>query len=258
MRVARLKVALVAAAVLASAARAAPPGKSADPVLDMLVVSLDMEKKRSADDVEDFERILDRLRRADGDVTRVVERLTRLVREGAVDRTAVEAAEQELAQAEAAVLVERERRRLVATRLVERARNMASLREEITRRREALRVPQDALTGRWDIFINPGSRRGVCRFALEGTIVSGEYTLDGGFHGSVRGTLVGDRVTVQRIDAEQGFDATFYGRLIPGPTPQQRRISGTWEATMLAPATGPTAGTWSATPSKEPEESEKP
>jgi hypothetical protein len=54
---------------------------------------------------------------------------------------------------------------------------------------------------------------------------------------------VGDRVSIQRIDAERGFDATFYGRV----QSQQKRITGTWEATAIAPAVGPVAGTWSAT-----------
>lgn len=130
---------------------------------------------------------------------------------------------------------------------------------------QAVRIPTDPLTGRWEVFINPGSRRGIYRLVLDGTLVSGDYVLDGGFRGSLRGTFIGDRMNLKRNDAERGFDATFYGRLTPGPTPAQKRILGTWAATTIAPATGPTiapatgptVGTWSALPSKEPEESEK-
>ena len=50
-------------------------------------------------------------------------------------------------------------------------------------------------------------------------------------------------MSIQRIDAERGFDATFYGRV----QPLSKRITGTWEATAIAPAVGPVAGTWSAT-----------
>jgi hypothetical protein len=257
MRLARLTAALVASVLLAPPLPAAPPSRSTDPVLEMLLVMLDLEKKRAAEDIEEFDRIAGRVSRAENDVARAVERLSRLVRDGGGDRAAIETAEDEIAHAEAAVIAERERRRLLAARLVERARNAVSLREEIAKRREAVRIPSDPLTGRWDVFINPGSRRGIYRLVLDGTLVSGDYVLDGGFRGSLRGTLIGDRVNLQRIDAERGFDATFYGRLAPGPTPAQKRITGTWEATMIAPATGPTAGTWSALPSKEPDESEK-
>ena len=86
--------------------------------------------------------------------------------------------------------------------------------------------------------------------ALDGTIVSGDYVLDGGFRGSVRGTFVGDRLSIDRIDSERGFDAKFYGRVTSGAA---RRIGGTWEATLIAPATGPTAGSWSAQPAREDE-----
>ena len=99
------------------------------------------------------------------------------------------------------------------------------------------------MTGRWQVVIDPGGRRGVYRLTLDGTLLSGDYVLDGDFRGSLRGTFVGDRVSIQRIDSERGFDATFYGRVQPAA----RRITGTWEETVLAPATGPVAGTWSAT-----------
>ena len=43
--------------------------------------------------------------------------------------------------------------------------------------------------------------------------------------------------------SERGYDATFYGRV----QPLAKRITGTWEATAIAPTIGPVAGTWSAT-----------
>ncbi len=74
--------------------------------------------------------------------------------------------------------------------------------------------------------------------------------LDGGFRGSVRGTFVGDKLSLDRIDAERGFDAKFYGRVTAGAA---RRIGGTWEGTVIAPAPGPSGGTWSAQPAREDE-----
>src|SRR5262249_46040284 len=110
----------------------------------------------------------------------------------------------------------------------------------IARRRSGQRGPADPLTGRWGVTINPGPRRGVYRLSLDGTLVSGDYTLDGGFRGSLRGTYVSDKVTLQPIDAERGLDATFYGLL----DARNKRISGTWQGTLIAPVTGPTSGEW--------------
>jgi hypothetical protein len=172
------------------------------------------------------------------------------VRDGSAERATLESVSDAIDEARARVQVQQNRRRVLSESLAERGRRTASLRDEIAKRREGLRGPSDPLTGRWDITVNPGNRRGTMRLVLDGTLVSGDYVLDGGFRGSVRGTFVGDRLSLDRIDSERGFDAKFYGRVTGGAT---RRIGGTWEATVIAPATGPTAGTWSAQSAREEE-----
>jgi hypothetical protein len=73
--------------------------------------------------------------------------------------------------------------------------------------------------------------------------VTGLYQLSGGWKGSMRGTLIGDRVHLERIDAQQGFVAVYNGRLVTRGG--EKRIEGVWEATGLA--TGqPAAGSWVA------------
>jgi len=123
----------------------------------------------------------------------------------------------------------------------------------ILKRGVAGRSADDPLSGRWDVTINPGPRHAVFRLVLDGTLVWGEYTMEGGFRGSFRGTLVGDRLFIERIDSERGNDARFWGRLVPS----QKRITGTWEATAMAPAVGPVAGSWVAVPAKDPEDGEE-
>ena len=236
------------AALALSAAPA--PSRTGDPVLDTLLVELDIEKKRAAEDADEFERTSERLARAEADLASAFGRLARLVREGTGDRAALEHAADAVDEARARSAVQADRRRALAESLAEHGRRAASLREEILKRREGLRTPSDAVSGRWDVSINPGGRRATMRLSLDGTIVSGDYVLDGGFRGSLRGTLVGDRLTLERIDSERGFDAKFYGRVTSGAA---RRIAGTWEATAIAPATGPSAGTWSALPAREEE-----
>lgn len=209
-----------------------------------------MEKKRAAEDADEFDKASERLALAEADVTAAVERLARLVRDGSPERAALDGAADAVDEARARALVQEERRRALGESLAEHGRRVAALREEIAKRHDRLRVPSDPVTGRWDVTINPDNRRGTLRLALDGTLVSGDYVLDGGFRGSVRGTFVGDRLALERIDSERGFDAKFYGRVTSGAA---RRIGGTWEATVIAPATGPTAGTWSAQPAREDE-----
>jgi hypothetical protein len=248
-----------AAASIALALVVALPAETAGPprpdsVAELLSLSLDMERRGALESLEDFERITARVSRAEGDLSAAVQRLGRLGREMTADRQAVRNAEDAVAEAEARVRAEEERRRAVAARISEHVRKISVLRGEILKRRETSRSPEDPLSGRWDVQINPGPVRGTYQLVLDGTLVWGDYSLEGGFRGSFRGTLVGDRLSLERIDSERGFDARFWGRL----NAAQKRITGTWEGTALAPAVGPVAGSWMATPAKEPEEGDKP
>lgn len=215
-----------------------------------LTVALDMERRARIADLEELDRVSAQIVRAQDAAASRRSRLLQLAREPETDVDALLDAEDSLVEAEALLRAAEDRRRSAASRLVERARRIAFLLDEISRRRAGVRAPGDPVTGRWGVQINPGSRKGTMRLILDGTIVSGEYELDGGFRGSVRGTFVSDKLTLQRIDAERGYDANFYGKLIPA----QRRLAGTWESTTIAPLDGPAGGTWVAT--REPDRDE--
>ena len=230
---------------LLSSSRSSSAATVRDPVVESLLISLDIERRRVAEDAEEFERATARLSRAEGNLSAAVSQFVRLVRDGSPDRNALDNAEESVSDADGRVRSEQARRAMLASRLADHGRRIAALREEIARRRITGGVT-DPLTGRWDVVINPGARRGVYRLVLDGTIVSGDYTLDGGFRGSLRGTLVGDTVSLQRIDSERGFDANFYGRLTLNP----RRLVGTWEATAIAPSPQG-AGTWVGNPGRD-------
>jgi len=137
-----------------------------------------------------------------------------------------------------------EKRRLLADRIVERRRSIVALEAEV----QTKKAP-DSVTGRWAVTLDPGSQRGVFRMNLDGTIVSGEYTLDGGYTGSLRGTLVNDRLRLERVDSRLGFSAVFYGRVAR----DAGSIAGTWEATTFGEG-GSGAGVWKAVREEEREE----
>ncbi len=137
-----------------------------------------------------------------------------------------------------------ERRRTLADRIVERRRTIAALEADLSGKRTA-----DALTGRWSVLQEPGEQKGVFRMSLDGTIVSGEYTLEGGYSGSLRGTLVNDRLRLERVDSKLGFSTIYYGRVAR----EGASIAGTWEATSFGGG-APGAGRWRAIRDDEKEE----
>ena len=221
------------------AAHAARP----DPSLESLLVALDLERKARIFDMMEVDRLTSAASRSDVVAAAARQRLLDGLRGGEAEITDLRDDEERVVEAEARARASQENRRAAVSRLFDRAQRISLLQEEIAKRRSTSRRPADPVTGRWQTVIDPGGRRGVCRLVLEGTLISGDYVLDGGFRGSLRGTFIGDRVSIQRVDSERGFDATFYGRV----QPLAKRITGSWEATAIAPTVGPVAGTWSAT-----------
>lgn len=99
------------------------------------------------------------------------------------------------------------------------------------------------LTGSWRLVVEPG-QEGVAYLQQQGTLVTGTYSLSGGFSGSFRGTFVARKIRLERIDSQFGFAAIFYGRLVGRD--EDARIQGNWEATQLASGL-PSLGNWTAT-----------
>lgn len=99
------------------------------------------------------------------------------------------------------------------------------------------------LTGAWRLIVEPG-QDGIAYLQQLGTLVTGTYSLSGGFSGSFRGTFVAGKVRLERIDSQFGFAAIFYGRLVGRD--ENARIQGNWEATQLASGL-PSMGSWTAT-----------
>ncbi len=120
---------------------------------------------------------------------------------------------------------------------------MAVTQAELRRLTGGTGPSRDLISGAWQLVMEPGGHNGLMTLTLDGTLIQGTYDLDGGWTGSMRGTLVGGRVRMERIDSQMGFVAIFYGALrVEG---DDVRLEGKWEATQLA-AGMPSAGGWVA------------
>jgi hypothetical protein len=129
-----------------------------------------------------------------------------------------------------------DRRRILAERVIERRRSIALLEADLLTKKAP-----DGLTGKWSVLLEPGEQKGVFRIRLDGTIVAGEYMLEGGDTGSLRGTLVNGRLRVERVDSKKGFSTVYFGSLAR----DGQSIAGTWESTTFGTG-GPGSGRWRA------------
>jgi hypothetical protein len=138
-----------------------------------------------------------------------------------------------------AVLLETQQKR---SSMLENRTMIASIELEVQRLGAEMGGPEAPLAGAWRFSVEP-DQEGVAYLQQQGTLVTGTYSLSGGFSGSFRGTFVAGKVRLERIDSQFGFAAIYYGRLVGRG--QNVRLQGNWEATQLASGL-PSRGTWTA------------
>ncbi len=90
--------------------------------------------------------------------------------------------------------------------------------------RKTLPADNEALTGVWDVTYLPSGDKGAFTLRQSGTLLAGEYTLDGGWKGSLQGTIVDGKVLLHRIDSKLGRSSDLEGRI----SQDGRTLRGTW------------------------------
>ncbi len=127
--------------------------------------------------------------------------------------------------------------------MLENRTMLAALTTEVDKLSTEVGAGEAPLTGTWRLVVDP-DQDGMAYFEQQGALVTGTYSLSGGFSGSFRGTLVAGKVRFERIDSQIGFAAIMYGRLVGQG--RNLRLQGNWEATQLASGL-PSKGGWTAT-----------
>ncbi len=103
--------------------------------------------------------------------------------------------------------------RALLERIRDRLRRIDLLQERIAAMSEAGVEMRGLLSGTWEVAVMPSGQRGTFSLVQSGTLVTGTYTLDGGWSGSLQGTLIQRKVVLERIDARAGrwgkYEATL-------------------------------------------------
>jgi hypothetical protein len=235
--------ALLACLVLlgtAGLARAWQQGPApADPAYRTQVeTQLQLERRLLALDLAAYREARDRERGALARVAEVSGRLDQALIGESMALGNLEALHDELSAAREATNTAAERVEAQLLRLQDRLRRIGFLQGELGPR--ATRAP-DPVTGRWQVQILPQNVTATFDLRLEGTVVSGTYSIAGGASsGSFRGTFVNNSLRLERIDSKRGFDSVFAGNVGGG------RITGIWLLNEMATGS-PARGDWTAT-----------
>jgi hypothetical protein len=167
-------------------------------------------------------------------VTEILSRLDQVLASDQVALGTLEGLQDELAVARGAAHTAEDRLNGQLDRLEERLRRIALLETD-----SGAPMRADALTGRWQVTIQPQNLTAVFDLTLDGTVIRGNYLVNGVSSGSFRGALANGQLRMQRLDSKGGFDSTWEGTLTGG------RIIGTWTTNELV--TGqPNRGDWTA------------
>jgi len=142
----------------------------------------------------------------------------------------IEEKEIELMVAEKALISLQDEGRRLRVEIRDKQEQMAIRLQQIEMLRASLPTQRESVTGIWDVTILPGGEKGVFALFQSGTVVSGQYVLDGPFRGSLDGTLIDRRLLLQRIDDRLGRSMDFSAFL----SPDGQALRGTWENYDLA------------------------
>ncbi|REJ76777.1 MAG: hypothetical protein DWQ36_24600 [Acidobacteria bacterium] len=137
----------------------------------------------------------------------------------------------------------------IARSVADRRQNEAArLRHEIYDRMERLGEIEAALDeavvdewGTWTIDFGPDEGPGRVTLRSEAGRIEGQYTMQSGRRGVLRGSFSGNRLQLERIDAQRGRDRTLEGTL----SADRSSLRGTWVATELGSGEQ-TSGVWRA------------
>jgi hypothetical protein len=229
---------------MAAAVAVEPPEPPTQPgAVEALVATVEVERTLLKEDQARHERVALERTEAAARVNELYRGLDAALRRD--DTQAASAVEElfstiEEAERERSEILSRER--ALVERIRDRLRRIALLEEQVAAVQQRAQESAGPLTGRWEVVLLPVNQRGTFLLRQVGTLVSGTYALEGGWSGSLQGTLVNRKVFLERIDSKLGRSGQFEGVL----SPDGSRIRGSWTTLELAGG-APSEGQWAAT-----------
>jgi hypothetical protein len=154
--------------------------------------------------------------------------------------------EKEIGEAETRRLAAIQKCREILGRIQEVQERAAGLEKKLVSLKEGLPKGRESLTGKWNVTYLPSTSRGVFVLRQTGTIVQGQYQLDGGWKGSLQGTFIDGKIYMQRIDSKLGRSSELEGFL----SSDGASIRGTWRNYNLTDG-GTASGSWTASRQEE-------
>ncbi len=221
LRVLSAGLLLVMVTLISGTTRAAD-GSEAEQVLSALV---EAERIRLLETLNDFDRLSLRRSQTDDLLDGLYQELDGAIKQS--ERGSVDSITRLREQIEALEDVRRGALlslRGMLDRIEESRRRLQLLEDQVEALASKDKTERGRLSGEWTVTLLPHGQGGTFSLTQSGTLISGSYNLEGGFDGSLQGTLVNRKVFLVRIDSKRGRTMEFEGYL----SPDGRQIRGNW------------------------------
>lgn len=207
-----------------------------------LKVQLEIEQRRLDDALQRYNEQARTREEARGRLGRLYDDLDAMVQgRSDADAALMRDREEEIQKVEQQVEALTQETRRIRADINDAHARIDLLGERIGKLRKTLPSDNESLTGTWDVSYLPSGDKGVFSLRQSGTLLVGEYTLEGGWKGSLQGTFVDGKMLLHRIDSKLGRSSDLEGSLAP----DGRTIRGTWQNFILSGGEA-TAGQWVA------------
>lgn len=133
--------------------------------------------------------------------------------------------------------------------LEESLRRTGQMEQTLDQNRQAKQSGAAPAEGTWELTLFPQKTKAFFVLRQKGTMLEGEFSMEEGFTGSLVGTFVNDKVTVERVDSKLGRAGKYTGRY----NPQTGTITGSWFLYDIS-GPGPVSGEWVANRSESEED----
>jgi len=207
-----------------------------------LRADLELERVRLDRDLSDYASNEARREELRDQISVLYARLAVTVRRGETpeeEEGMLEALDSEAQAAEQAEEAVRATLRRLRERISDSRQKIRFLERKLAELRRSQPTEVDNLTGTWDVSYLPSGDRGVFTLRQSGTLISGEYTQEGGWKGSLQGTLVNNKLVLHRIDSKLGPASDLEAVV----SADLKSVKGTWQSRVLSDGTA-SSGAW--------------
>jgi len=217
--------------------------RDASAAIFTLKVHIDLEKARLDRSLGEYQAAEGRRAELQDRISSLYDRLGAALRKGSTspDEESEESLAMQIESAERAEELTRQEMRRLREQIADSRERIRFIQERLSTLHRSPTEEPEGLSGSWDVVYMPSKDKAVFTLRQSGVIIEGEYQQDGGYRGSLQGTLINNKLVLHRIDSKLGAISDLEGQL----SSDLKTVKGSWMSRVIADDS-PVTGAWTA------------